>query len=953
MDHLTAAADHHLARLVELIELDSLSVEQQSDLRRAFGLSDFIANSLYKQPELVSMCFEQGLFEQNSRCLDIQTELSQCLADCHDETKLQKLLRQFRRKHMLIIAWRELLGKSDLAESLEHTSCLADELISQSSQWLYHKQCQELGEPRSEEGIAQPFYILAMGKLGGKELNFSSDIDLIFTFPENGETHGGRRELSNQQFFIRLGQRVIAALNQPTVDGFVFRVDMRLRPFGESGPLVMSFAAFEDYYQTQGRDWERYAMVKARVLGPTSLYKDELETMLRPFVFRRYIDFSAIQSLRQMKAMISAEVRRKGLKDNIKLGAGGIREIEFVAQAFQLIRGGREPLLQQKGLRQTLQALIELDVMPSDRVNTLLDSYHFLRRTENVLQQIDDKQTQTLPENELDKQRLITALGFTDWDSFYQQLTHVMSQVNQEFDWVVGENEQQDDELDSDITELWLHDLEQDEALAVLAKFDLGEEEALKFYRIVVDFKKETQRRAVGPRGRENLKKLMPLLTCKALTKAAPVTLIERLVELLTSIMTRTAYLELLNENHGALKQLVRLCDASARIAAQLARHPILLDELLDPQHLYNPTPFEQYKSDLRQYMLRIPEEDMEQQMEGLRQYKQIQRLRISAADIAGALPLMKVSDHLTYLAEAIMEYVVNIAWQQMIEKYGEPSNIQGSERRGFAVIGYGKLGGIELGYGSDLDVVFLHDTDVSGYTNGQKEIDNKQFYLRLGQRILHLFSTRTSSGILYEVDMRLRPQGDSGLLVSSMAAYQQYLEQEAWTWEHQSLVRARCVYGDEAIVEAFTQIRLAILAKQREINVLAKDVVDMRQKMRDHLLRADETQFDLKQSPGGMVDIEFMAQFLVLANTQTMSAMARWSDNIRIFETCVEQGLLSPEQGKLLSESYCHIRDAAHRLTLNQQTRVVSADRYEEDRAKVIDLWDSLVACHYPSSAE
>ena len=953
MDHLTPAADLHLQRLGELIDLTSFTSDHIAQIKQAFGLSDFIAGSAYKQPELLAQCFDEGLFEQAERCDAIKAELALRLAACQDETKLHTLLRQFRRKHMLIIAWRELLGKSDLSESLSHTSCLADELISQSSLWLYQKQCAEVGEPRNKEGVAQPFYILAMGKLGGKELNFSSDIDLIFTFPENGETHGGRRELSNQQFFIRLGQRVIAGLNQATVDGFVFRVDMRLRPFGESGPLVMSFAAFEDYYQTQGRDWERYAMVKARVLGPDTPYKNELETLLRPFVFRRYIDFSAIQSLRQMKAMISAEVRRKGLKDNIKLGAGGIREIEFVAQAFQLIRGGREPLLQQKGLRQTLRALVTLDVMPEDRVNTLLASYDFLRRTENVLQQIDDKQTQTLPDNELDKQRLITALGYEHWDDFYQYLNQVMLQVNQEFDWVVGENEQEDSDLDSDITELWLHDLDEDEAVAVLAKFNLSDEDARKFCRIVIDFKKETQRRAVGPRGRENLKKLMPLLTCKALTKDAPIALIQRLVELLTNVMTRTAYLELLNENHGALKQLVRLCDASPRIAAQLASHPILLDELLDPQHLYNPTPFLEYKSDLRQYMLRIPEEDMEQQMEGLRQYKQIQRLRISAADIAGALPLMKVSDHLTYLAEAIMEYVVNIAWQQMIEKYGEPSNLQGADRRGFAVIGYGKLGGIELGYGSDLDVVFLHDTEVSGYTNGLKEIDNKQFYLRLGQRILHLFSTRTPSGILYEVDMRLRPQGDSGLLVSSMSAFEHYLNQDAWTWEHQALVRARCVYGDAEIVQAFETTRLALLSKQRDIAALSKDVVDMRQKMRAHLLRGDDSQFDLKQSPGGMVDIEFIAQFLVLANTHALPALARWSDNIRIFETCVEQGLLTAEQGQLLSESYCHIRDAAHRLTLNQQTRIVSAERYADDRAEVIALWNSLVACYYPVEAE
>lgn len=952
MTQLTDIAKQQFQRFAELTDVSVFTPEQQAQIEQAFGLSDFIANSAQQQPDLLQTCFEQGLFEQSQRCQIIEQSLSQALNECITEADFHRCLRLFRRKHMVVIAWRELLGLADLDESLRHTSCLADALIEQASQWAYQDLIKTQGQPQNDQGEEQPFYILAMGKLGGKELNFSSDIDLIFTFPENGVTKGGRKEWANQQFFIRLGQKVIAALHQVTPDGFVFRVDMRLRPFGESGPLVMSFAAFEDYYQTQGRDWERYAMVKARVIGPESPYKQELETLLRPFVFRRYIDFSAIQSLRQMKAMISAEVRRKGLKDNIKLGAGGIREVEFVAQAFQLIRGGREPLLQQKGLRQTLSALKELEIMPSERVDNLLASYHMLRRVENVLQQIGDKQTQTLPSNELDQARLIAALGFADWDSFYQQLTGVMEQVNQEFDWVVGDEEQDESEQDKRITELWLHELEQEEVVALLADYDLSQQDAEQCHRLIVNFKQEAQRRAVGPRGRENLKRLMPALTCKVLTKKDPMALMDRLVTLITQVMTRTAYIELLNENHGALKQLVRLCEASPRIAAQLARHPILLDELLDPQHLYNPTPIEEYKSDLRQYMLRIPEEDMEQQMEGLRQYKQIQRLRISAADIAGALPLMKVSDHLTYLAEAIMEYVVNIAWQQMIDKYGEPSHLKGSDRRGFAVLGYGKLGGLELGYGSDLDVVFIHDTEVKGYTNGKKEIDNKQFYLRLGQRILHLFSSRTSSGILYEIDLRLRPQGDSGLLVSSVAAYDTYLSKDAWTWEHQALVRARCVYGDADIHQAFDEVRLRHLASTRDKAQLAKDVVDMRKKMRDHLLRGEQDQFDLKQSPGGMVDIEFIAQFLVLANTHQAPAMATWSDNIRIFETCVEQGLLTQEQGHLLSECYCHIRDAAHRLTLNKQTRIVSSDLFAKDREQVVSLWNQLVADHYPQEA-
>ncbi len=944
MKQLSEVMQKHWLQLSERTQLDWLSKEQEGELKQVLALSDFVADSLLKQPALLEDLFVSGLLKQTDRCAVIESQLEQQLVNAQDEDSLHRVLRLFRRKHMVVIAWRELLGKSTLDESLTHISCLADALITGAVNWLYQFMCEQQGTPMNRDGQTQPLFILAMGKLGGKELNFSSDIDLIFTFPENGETQGGRRQLANQQFFIRLGQKVIAALNQQTFDGFVYRVDMRLRPFGESGPLAMSFAALEDYYQTQGRDWERYAMVKARVLGPEGEYKTELAAMFKPFVFRRYIDFSAIQSLRQMKAMISAEVRRKGLVDNIKLGAGGIREIEFVAQAFQLIRGGREPQLQLKGLRQTLNALADIEAMPAERVDNLLESYSLLRRVENVLQQIGDKQTQTLPDNELDKLRMIKALDYPDWESFYQQLNSSMAQVREEFNWVVGEEDQQDVEYDSQLAELWLHELEDDEAVTVLAEQKLSEAEKLEFWRVIKGFRDETLKRAVGPRGRDNLKRLMPVLICKVLSKTRPVNLMDRLCILLSKIITRTAYLELLNENPGALKQLVRLCHESHRIAVQLSRYPILLDELLDPQHLYNPTPASEYKDDLRVYMLRVPPEDMEQQMEALRQYKQIQRLRISAADISGALPLMQVSDHLTYLAEAIVDYVVNIAWAHMVEKYGEPSNVEGSGRKGFAVIGYGKMGGLELGYGSDLDMVFIHDAQIKGYTRGRKEVDNKQFYLRLAQRILHLFSTRTTSGILYEADMRLRPQGDSGLMVSSTQAYEEYLNREAWTWEHQALVRARLVYGDPEIRAEFSRIRLDILARERDPSELAKQVVKMRQKMSDNLLKVKEDEFDLKQSPGGMVDIEFIAQYLVLANTHCNSALATWSDNIRIFESCVELGLLTAEEGELLADSYCHIRDAAHRLTLSEQSRILPAEQNKTDREQVKRVWQKLL---------
>ncbi|MFT6925419.1 MAG: glutamate-ammonia-ligase adenylyltransferase [Psychromonas sp.] len=945
MSLLNDAALRHFENLNNRIDLNSLKPSQHTELMKVLGLSDFVAESLIKQPALLSDLLDSGLLTLADRKALIDTELDAAMAKVADELTLHKVLRLFRRKQMVVIAWRELLGKSSLTESLAHISYLADQLIRQCMSWLYNKQCTEQGIPMNSKGVIQPFFIFAMGKLGGQELNFSSDIDLIFTYPERGETQGERRSVENQSFFTKLGQRIIAALHQITVDGFVYRVDMRLRPFGESGPLVTNFASVEDYYQSHGRDWERYAMIKARVIGEEGEYKKALEALLKPFIYRRYIDFSAIESLRKMKAMISSEVRRKGLKDNIKLGKGGIREIEFVAQSFQLIRGGRRAELQCKGLRETLKVLAEIDEVPKERVQCLLDSYHFLRAVENVLQQIGDQQTQTLPDNELDKLRLITVMGYPNWQDFYHKVNQVMASVHAEFNWVVGDDEEQHEQADQALSELWAVHLSQQEAARLLHEKGLDESITADFANALSAFKEELKKRPIGPRGQATLDKLMPHMIEFICSYPDPVELLNRITALLLKIISRTAYLELLNENDGALKQLLKLCDASTRVAAQLARHPILLDELLDPQQLYKPTELDNYRSELQLFMLRIPEDDMEQQMEALRQFKQIQFLYIAAADIEGSIKLPQVSDHLTYLSEAIMDYVVQIAWLQMVEKFGLPSNVCDSDHKGFAVIGYGKMGGIELGYGSDLDVVFLHDDDIKGETNGPRKIDNQLFYFRLVQRIIHLFSSRTNSGILYEIDMRLRPSGDSGILVSSIASYKKYLQNNAWTWEHQALVRARAVFFDNKIFTKFNEARQTVLSQARNNSALATEVRDMRTKMRKHLNREKAGLFDLKQSPGGMVDIEFLAQYLVLAHAcHYGKELCKWSDNLRIFETCRRMGLLTLDEEKNLTGAYCALRDAAHRLTLNKKTRIVKDERFFQERQNVIKVWDKFL---------
>jgi len=944
---LQAHAEQQWLRLQARLEppVQAAFASHQAELTCLFGLSDFIADSCLQYPLMVLELLQSGELYQARRHADYGPRLAAALAGIEDDEAFKCALRRFRRRHMLVIAWRELLGRAQVEESFSHLTALAETLICGARDWLYAKLCRELGTPCNVEGEPQPLLILGMGKLGGGELNFSSDIDLIFTFPEGGQTQGGRRSLENQAFFIRLGQQLIQALHQTTVDGQVFRVDMRLRPFGDAGPLAISFAAMEDYYQNHGRNWERYAMVKARILGPESQHAQELQRLLRPFIFRRYIDFGAIDALRKMKGLIEAEVRRKGLKDNIKLGAGGIREVEFIAQAYQLIRGGREPALQVRHLPAALQALAELGAMPGPSIQGLLEAYRFLRRVENLLQEIADAQTQTLPEGERDRLRLITALGFADWASCYAQLERVMALVHKEFRQVIGQTEEQDDTGASVFWhDLW-HGSQETDELARELLATVGEhcqDLAGPLWR----FRQESRRRAIGPQGREALARLMPDLLAAVASRPQPGLLFERVEKLLTQILTRSAYLQLLAENPGALNQLLELCAASGVVAEQLARYPILLDELLDPQQLYHPTPLERYRDELRQYLLRVPEEDLEQQMEALRQFKQIQLLKISAADIAGALPLMKVSDHLTWLAEAILEEVVSQAWSQVTARHGLPPQSRETGEKGFCVVAYGKLGGIELGYGSDLDLVFLHGGEPTGETDGDRPIDVRQFYVRLAQRILHLFSTRTASGILYDTDMRLRPAGEAGLLVSNLAAYQRYQEQEAWTWEHQALVRSRAVYGEPAMRLAFEQVRRAVLSLPRDQAQLAADVLVMREKMRRHLLRGAEGEFDLKQGAGGMVDIEFITQYLVLAHAQAApEALTRWSDNVRILEECVLAGLLSQQEGQALKQAYLAIRDEAHRCTLSGRSRIVPDRLLASERAQVSALWQRLFA--------
>ncbi|BAP78062.1 MULTISPECIES: bifunctional [glutamate--ammonia ligase]-adenylyl-L-tyrosine phosphorylase/[glutamate--ammonia-ligase] adenylyltransferase [Stutzerimonas] len=932
--------------------------------REAFGrvcaASDFVSEQVSRDPELLLQLAESGLLERSLKAGEMRAVLAELLSDCPDEESLANRLRRFRNRQQVRIIWRDLTRQADLAETCGDLSDMADACIDLAYQWLYERHCEQFGVPTGRRsGEAQQMVILGMGKLGARELNLSSDIDLIFGYPEGGETVGTKRSLDNQEFFIRLGQRLIKALDAPTLDGFVFRVDMRLRPYGSSGSLVLSFNALEQYYQDQGRDWERYAMIKARVVGGSEAAGKELLEMLRPFVYRRYLDFSAIDALRTMKQLIQQEVRRKGMAANIKLGSGGIREVEFIAQAFQLIHGGRDLSLQQRPLLKVLATLAGQGYLPPAAVEELREAYEFLRYTEHALQAIDDRQTQMLPDNQIDCDRVALIMGFSDWEAFHQQLLHWRGRVDWHFRQVIADpDEDESAEGESLVGGEWLPLWEQDwdEEFACRQLSDAGFRDGQTACQRLAALRSGSQVRTMQRLGRERLDAFIPRLLAQAVEQDDPDLVLERVLPLVEAVARRSAYLVLLTENPGALQRLLELCAGSPWIAEQIARFPLLLDELLNAGRLFSPPLAPELAAELRERLARIPEDDLEQQMEALRHFKLAHRLRVAASEIAGTLPLMKVSDYLTWLAEAILEEVLALAWRHTVARHGQPGRVDGSLcDPAFIILGYGKVGGIELGHGSDLDLVFIHDGDPNAETDGAKPIDGAQFFTRLGQRIIHLLTTQTTSGQLYEVDMRLRPSGVSGLLVSSLNAFSRYQSEEAWTWEHQALVRARVLVGCPQLAKDFESVRASVLGRSRDLEQLRGEVSEMRTKMRDNLGTrstqagtADkaflaEGEFNLKQDAGGIVDIEFMVQYAALAWSHQHPQLLRYTDNIRILDGLEQAGLMTGDEVRLLQDAYKAYRAAAHRQSLQKLPGVVSGDQFHDERRAVMRIWREL----------
>jgi glutamate-ammonia-ligase adenylyltransferase len=916
----------------------SLPDQRRAELVRVVAASEFAASALLQDPDALAWVNEHWMPDSASAA---NAECERTAVAAPTPADAVKLLRRWRRREMLRIAWRDIAAAATVCETLRDVSTLADACIRAAVQAARTDLAGVFGVPRTAAGAEAQLIVLGMGKLGGRELNFSSDVDLVFLFEGAGDTDGPR-SIDNQDYFTRLGRELIRLLDLRTEEGFVFRVDMRLRPFGDSGPLVVSLASLEDYLHQHGRDWERYAWIKARAIVGENAYAAANQEFVRPFVYRRYLDFGVFESLRDMKTLIAREVARRDRQDDLKLGMGGIREIEFIVQSMQLVRGGSDRRLQCTGLLEVMPMLKWTKSLSGDEVTELTDSYLLLRKAENGVQMIRDEQQHSIPTDEVDRARLCLILGASDWPAADARIEAARRAVTRQFESLMLGGPEAQRKIGEEALG-WLESEGVDVAQELAhGGFPAAEIPAvarqLELYRHAAPY------RRLDEAGRRRLRAILQRLLNRAASHPAPASVVERVLRVLDAIGARSSYLALLKEQPPALDRLIDVCAISGFLARQIAEFPLLLDELIDA-NAFDELPSRQgFVRELEARTERLPADDPEREVEALRTFQKVAVFSTALADLTGRLPLMRVSDRLTDIAELIVQCCMDLAWQQMTKMHGVPHCGESRDTARavkVAVAGYGKLGGWELGYGSDLDLVFLHDSaGEHQHTNGTRPVDNGVFFLRLGQRIVHLLTMHSAAGRLYEVDMRLRPNGKGGFLMTGIDAFEQYQHYEAWTWEHQALLRARAVGGDAALCLRFEAVRKAVLCKAVRRDSLRKDVLEMRRRMRRELAQRDASRFDIKQDPGGIGDIEFLVQYWVLGAAAEHPDLIVHSDNIRQLEGLAAAGIVDSETARWLKETYINYRTILHHLSLEGGQRVVEAAPHAGTRAKVREIW-------------
>ncbi len=899
---------------------------------RVFAASPFVAAVVRSDATLVA----RWLMEPPLASADVERNLSETVANLSDEPMFMRELRRFRNAEMARIAARAIAEIAPLDETLGDLSNLADACCAQTLAWAQRRLSARYGTPRDVTNKEARAIVLGMGKLGGRELNFSSDIDLIFVHTAEGETDGVAI-ITNGEFFSKLAQDTSRLLASATEDGFVFRVDTMLRPFGSVGALAITADAMEQYYQTHGREWERYALIKARPIAGDIEAGRILLATLRPFVYRRYLDFSAIGALRELKRMIDADARKRGAEDDLKLGPGGIRELEFIVQLFQLVRGGQDAKLRDNRLRPVLHHLGEAGLLPPESTRALDDAYVFLRRCENAIQMYGDLQTHKLPRENKARDALRVALGFADEPELRAALDAVRGRVHAEFRRLFADEDDRTGAVRVDAERLWHGEAPERESILAAHGFTRQREVAAAIAELI----SSRLVRMLGDPARVRLQTVLGLLAEAVTEESDRDTALIRSLRVLAAIAGRSTYVALLREQPRARQQLVRLCAASPWIAELLAQTPALLDTLLDERLASEAPDRELLATQLQRLASLVAADDTEAVMDLLRRYRQEMTLRIAAADLSGALPLVQVSDRLTWLAEAIVAQTLIYARVQLQSQYGAPHRADGSAA-GFAVIAYGKFGSIELGYGSDLDLVFVYDVDDAdaATVGGKRALAASDFFSRLGQRVVQLLSAQTGAGRAYEIDLQLRPSGNSGLVVTRLAGFARYQQESAWTWEHQALLRARTVAGDAVLCAAIERVRREVLIRPQDPQVLRGEVAAMRAKMRVNLEKHTPGRWDVKQGSGGLIDAEFLTQYLCLLHAHARASLVEYTDNWRQLEALAAAGLIDIAQKDVLLAAERAYRGWLHRRALQQQDGLADDALFTKHRGEVTALW-------------
>lgn len=909
----------------------ALGVKQpNAALDRVLLASDFAFEEFRRRPELLQLLEKKprtaGRSKPRSGAADSGAPLRGFIqpaaapAPALDDPDLSGSLRRHRRAESLSIIVDDLLGRDNVERTLERATVLAERCIEVAFAAARAELVARHGEPRDDDGKVQTLVVYGLGKLGSRELNFSSDIDLIAAFPRAGETDG-RRTLDNEDFFARLVQRASTLLGETTAEGFGYRVDWRLRPFGSAGRLALSFDAMEDYYQREGREWERFALLRARPVAGDFDAGRELLERLRPFVWRRYFDYAALEGLRELKALVDAEVRRRDREHDLKLGPGGIREIEFRVQLESIIRGGRDPALRNGNTLALLELLAERGVIEGDEARALAAAYRYLRRLENRVQMYRDEQTHVLPDAAELRQRYALALGYPDFAALMAELDTHRKVVGDAFERCLplassGGAAAPGTGADA---ELW-------QRVAPAADQNAGAAAAIDDARVpsLRRLAETPAVRAMSARGRARLDRIVPLVLGACSRGSAPAAALAHWVDLLAAIAGRTSYLALLAERPALIERVHELMVASAWLARALAQSPILLDDLLDQRLAVQPPSRDELAQRLNLELAAVDAGDTEHELERVRQFQQSARLELALAFLDGRADAARTAAGLADVADLVITRLLDIALRDLAAQHGTLPGL-GAEH-GLAVIGYGSLGGRELNFSSDLDLVFLYDDALQAVeSNGARPLDGQRHVARVAQRLLHLLTVQTAFGPLYEIDARLRPNGSKGLLVTPMTAYVSYQTAEAWLWEHQALVRARCVCGDPALGAEFDALRARVLLQPRDADLVAREVGQMRERWRAALDRSTADHFDLKQGIGGLVDIEFVAQQALLARgSESPGEPYPPADTASLLVWLADRGLLPAAHATALAEAHRRQLDRGLRCALALEKRLV-----------------------------